>query len=362
MASNLDAWKLINAIARLSGLRTNPRNLRAFVHHNSIKKLRNFMLANLEFRRREVALKSLPVTLFVEPTNLCNLRCPLCPTGAGEYGRPRTNKMSVRDFERIIDEIGDYLYWVNLFNFGEPLLNKDVPLMIGYAHEKGVSTCISTNGMLVDDQMAEALVRSKLDCLTFSIDGLTPETYSKYRVGGNFDKVIENLKRVVEWKRKLDSSLPFIEWQFLVFKHNQHEVGKVERFARALGANGTYIRNASTSTDTENRDEALKLTLSGEERKKYPEAAIGWGKVCDFLWFTITVNNDGGVSPCCLAYNKDDDFGNFFNQDSSLREIWNNDDYIVARRIFRDGRLPLEKDIICNTCSIANGFLQSKIK
>ncbi len=341
-----------------SGLTIGRKGLRAFRKYNSITKLRNILLSNLELRQRRVALSTFPFSLFIDPTNICNLSCPLCPTGAGDYGRPK-GMMKFQEFKKIIDEIGSYLYDVNLYNFGEPLLNKEIYRMVRYAHEHRICTCISTNLTVLTDESAKALVRSGLDHLILSIDGLTPETYSKYRVGGDFNEVIENLRRVVDWKERLQSSSPFIEWQFLVFKHNEYEANRVEQFARGLGANGVIIRNASMSTDNRVVNEAKEWLVEGEERGKYYTGGLGGGKLCDWLWHTMVINHDGGVSPCCLVYKKEDDFGNFLSGGCSLWEIWNNTKFQAARRIFREAKLPSDKDISCNSCWIAKDFIRA---
>lgn len=349
----------IHNVFKFIGLRVNSKHIRSFIKHNSKRKLQNFMLAYSEFLQRRVNLDSFPFIVNIEPINVCNLRCPLCPTGAGEYGRP-TSKMDFSEFKKVIDEIGNYLYEVNLFDFGEPFLNEKLLSMIEYAHKKNISTCVGTNVTLLNDQISEVLVKSSLDHLSLSIDGLSSETYSKYRVGGDFDKVIENLKCIVSWKRKLNSPLPFIEWQFLVFKHNQHEVDRVKQFAQELGADGVYIRSARPSADVQNRDKNLHWILEpGEKlRKKYPEEEIGGGQACDFLYFTFTLNPEGGVSPCCLAYKQEEDFGNLFEGGLSFREVWNNEKFKVARSIFHERRLSLKDDIICNDCQVAKDFLQ----
>lgn len=341
-----------------SGLPVRPKALRAFGKYNSIKKLRNLLLLTLEFRQRRIAPSAFPIICQVDPTNICNLRCPLCPTGTGDYGRPK-GMMNLQKFKEIIDEIGSYLYEINLYNFGEPLLNKEVFQMARYAHDHNILTCINTNLTVLTDEGAEALVRSGLDHVILSIDGLTPETYSKYRVGGDFDRVISNLKRVVDWKERLRSSSPFIEWQFLVFKHNEHEASRVEQFARSLGANGVIIQNAGMSTDNRVVNEAKEWLLEGKERGKYYTYSLGGGRACDWLWYTIVINHDGGVSPCCLAYKKEGDFGNFLTDSSSLREIWNNAKFQAARRIFREAKLSSDQDILCNSCWIAKDFIQA---
>jgi len=342
------------------GLRANAKHVRSFFKYGNMKKLMNFMLAYFEFRRHRVSLHSVPFILNIEPVNICNLRCPLCPTGAGERGRP-LDKMSLAEFKELIDMLGDYLYEVNLYDFGEPLLNEDIALMVEYAKKKNIFTCIGTNATLLDDRISEAVVRSGLDHLSVSIDGLSRETYARYRVGGDFEEVINNLKRVVDWKNRLKSPFPFIEWQFLVFKHNLHEVGRVKEFARNLGADGVYIRSARSSADISDRDGKSEYILDRGERirKAYPEEEIGGGRPCDFLYFTLTVNPGGSVSPCCLSYKKEYDFDNIFQGKITLWDIWNNHQFRAARKIFRERRKSSEYDLICNSCRVVNDFIGS---
>jgi pyruvate-formate lyase-activating enzyme len=353
LALDLDVAKVASAII---GLRASRRHFRAFLRYGTRKKLQNLLLANLALRRREVSLATFPFILNLDPTNICNLRCPLCPTGAGEFGRP-PGRMKLDGFRKVIDSTGEYLYEVNLFNFGEPLLNKDVFEMARYAHERNVSTCISTNLTTLGESSAEAMISSKLDHLVVSIDGLTPETYSKYRIGGDFHRVIDNVREVVKWKRRSRSSSPHIEWQFLVFQHNQHEAAKVAQFAKALGVDSVTIRKGAGSTDTQ-IGRGSGWTIEGAD-DKYEEKKVGGGKVCDFLWHTFTVNHDGGVSPCCLAYKREDDFANFFTEGASLEKIWNSPKFQSARSIFRERSLPSGGDLLCNTCYVAREYLQA---
>src|SRR3989338_2689484 len=78
-----------------------------------------------------------PYYLLIEPTNLCNLKCPMCPTGNGTMPRPR-GFMTFETFKKIIDEMGDYLITVTLMNYGEPFLNQDVYKMISYANKRNI--------------------------------------------------------------------------------------------------------------------------------------------------------------------------------------------------------------------------------
>jgi MoaA/NifB/PqqE/SkfB family radical SAM enzyme len=126
--------------------------------------------------------------------------------------------MSFDNFRRIIDELGAYLYRVDLHNWGEPLLNDEIYRMISYARARNIEVRVSSNLNVIDQVKAEKLVKSGLDVLIVSLDGASQETYMQYRVGGRFDKVLNSIKMVTEIKKELSASKPFIIWQFLVMR------------------------------------------------------------------------------------------------------------------------------------------------
>ena len=361
MSFNPIIEKVVKTVSGMGMIKA--KDLRAFTKYNSVKKLKNLLLLITELRYRRTRLNSFPILLTVDPTNICNLHCPLCPTGKGEFGRPK-GMMKLGEFKGIIDQIGDYLYEVNLYNWGEPLLNKEVFSMVSYAHEHNIFTCISTNLTYLPEENAEALVRSELDHLIVCIDGLDSQTYSKYRVGGDFEQVIENLKRLVDLKRRLRSRFPFIDFLFLCFKHNQHKVDKVERFAKALGADGVTIkRGGLIATELDINPATNMENLNWVVRESLPqisdEGMLSGKKSCDFLWYTLIINWDGGVSPCCYTYKEEDDFDNFFSG-SSFREIWNNAKFVAARSLFSEMRLGSRQDVVCNKCYVAKDFIRVK--
>src|SRR5262249_23165588 len=132
------------------------------------RRLANFYLMTWESFRAKTRLRSYPVKLCVESTGACNLSCPHCFTGAGEGGRPR--RAVSRDlYRRLLDELGDYLWEIELHNWGEPLLNRETVPMITDAVRRGIATQICTNfSVPFDTQRAEALVASGLHVLGVS--------------------------------------------------------------------------------------------------------------------------------------------------------------------------------------------------
>ena len=209
--------------------------LRVILRHSTFKRLLNFIRVEMEFRLRKTRLKGKPYILVVDPTNVCNLRCPLCPTGLLEPGR-KGSMMPWETFQSTIDQLSPWAYKVNLFNWGESLLNKETTRMISYANDKGLATTLSSNlSIKLSDEQIEDLVNSGLEFLCLSIDGATQETYEKYRRLGKLDLVLENVSRILECRNKLGKKLPILEWQFIPMKQNEHEIEKAKELSEQMG-------------------------------------------------------------------------------------------------------------------------------
>ncbi len=221
-------------------------------------KLRRYLNAKRALQAMEegkAEITTLPTYLTIDPFSACNLRCPLCPTGNGT-NTLRKGTLQLDVFKHIIDEIGTYLYNIDLFNWGEPLLNKDIYDMISYAHERHILTSISSNFHFFDEAAAERMISSGLDYLILSIDGATPKTYKKYRVRGKFKRVVENVRILTETRKRLGKKTPYIFWQFLVFRHNEHEIEAARELALELGVDEFKTEHAYLPVATRAEGEA----------------------------------------------------------------------------------------------------------
>ncbi|MEO6220812.1 MAG: radical SAM protein, partial [Ginsengibacter sp.] len=185
----------------------------------------------------------LPISISFEPTTSCNLRCPECPSGLRQFTRP-TGMLQQNFFRQTIDDIyRDILYLIFYFQ-GEPYLNRDFLEMVKYASVKGIYTATSTNAHYLTDEVARKTVESGLDRLIISIDGTTQEVYKQYRIGGNINKVIEGAKNIVKWKKELKSKKPFVVFQFLVVKPNEHQIEDVKKLAKEVGVDDVWFKTA----------------------------------------------------------------------------------------------------------------------
>ncbi|HET9525863.1 MAG TPA: radical SAM protein, partial [Pyrinomonadaceae bacterium] len=183
----------------------------------------NVLKFRLNMALKREAVSSYPVVAFIEPNLYCNLQCPACPTGLRLGLRP-TIGIDEELFKATIDQIGDYVFQLYMYNWGEPLLHKRTPEMIAYAKNKDINVLLSTNlSIKLTDDYIDRLVLSGLDRMLVSLDGVTQESYSKYRVRGDLALVRENLMRIQRAKQRLGRATPKVVWQFLVFRHNEHE-------------------------------------------------------------------------------------------------------------------------------------------
>ena len=336
-----------------------------FSKNVTFRKFLNFCIISLQYAIIKPArVIGYPVELVIDPCDICNLHCPLCPTGQGRSDRSK-GKMSFENFRKIIDELGPYLYRIDLHNWGEPLFNDEIYRMISYAKASNIEVRVSSNLNLINKVKAEKLVKSGLDVLIVSLDGASQETYMQYRKGGNFDKVTNGIKMIKELKTELSTSKPFIIWQFLVMRHNEHEISLVKRIVKELEVNQLDLlaihcdMGREIFWDDRTRFEKTEKWLPRNEKFCTYDLATGTRKnrhnMCNFLWVQSAINWNGSVSPCCALYDEKYDFGNAF--DISFKNVWNNDKYQQARKIVRTKKAT-KSDLqnVCGYCA-KNGFI-----
>ncbi len=290
-----------------------------------------------------------PISISFEPTTSCNLRCPECPSGLRAFTRP-TGMLQNDFFRQTIDQLSrDLLYLVFYFQ-GEPYLNPTFLDMVKYASEKGIYTATSTNAHYLTEENARKTVESGLDRLIISIDGTTQDVYQQYRVGGKLHKVLEGAKNIVKWKKELKSKTPFVFFQFLVVKPNEHQIEDVKRLAKEIGVDEVRFKTAQVY-DYGNDPNKLIPTISRfsrYRRNKQGEMEIknALSNHCWRLWHATVISWDGLVVPCCFDKDAQHPLGDL--KGKSFKEVWHNDKY----KRFREQVLLGRKNIdICANCS-----------
>jgi MoaA/NifB/PqqE/SkfB family radical SAM enzyme len=326
------------------------RHLFAFLKHLTVIKLWNFFLSEYNSMAHNSRNSSYPYILKIEPSNICNLKCEYCyedrrPPGQGE--RP-FGRMSINNFIKLIDEVGPYLFKINLYGFGEPFLFPETFDMIKYANEKNIGVAVSSNLNIEDPFLPERIIRSGLETLIFSCHGVTHETYRKFMVKGNMDLAMRNIKGIIKKRRELGARTPLIDWQFCVTKFNQGEIDIARSMAKEIGIDQIrFIRPFFP----ENAGEEWQSDLF-PKNEFLSEANNRVG--CCWIYRSAYINYDGNLLPCCRDVRRmKNDFGNVFME--GFAAIWNNEKYMSSRMLIANPNgKGLKCDTLCTRCPVTN--------
>jgi MoaA/NifB/PqqE/SkfB family radical SAM enzyme len=304
---------------------------RSLLRYGTPKKILNALRTEWAYRRRTVDVRSAPYLLFLEPLYYCNLDCPLCDRQVFPDARKGSaaGKFSLALYDRILDEVGDYLFQSQIFGQGEPLL--DWPLtkaLIQKTHARKIFTLVSTNCTLAKPAIAEEVVTSGLDHLVCAVDGITQTSYAQYRAGGHIDDALAGMRNFVDARRRTKSRIE-IEWQFLVHKGNAHEVETARKMARDLGV---FFRD-SPLRGMEFDPALRKAWLLDKDYRDVPadlhDVTDPWP--CYFLWRSLVLNSNHKVARC-LVYQNVAEYADL-NQMSVL-EAYNHPTTRRARQLF----------------------------
>jgi hypothetical protein len=301
----------------------------------------NLVVARHHFHHRHTLLASRPFQLMLDPVNNCHLSCPGClhtsnPAFAQTFDWPG-GRLPAAAYDRFLAEHGPLAWGAVVYNWGEPLLDKRTPAMVRQAKRYLLHTCLSTNFSVRFD--VDALVESGLNFLFLSIDGATQPTYEKFRRGGDLALCLDNIRRVVEARRRHGTGLPFVLWRYLTFEHNLHEVEPAMALARELGVDqfsvttpfavdwddpsvrvarspleGIYhLRQDAVfkgPLDDGEQDGLAEAEIEAELAKRWqdrlppgsaPEPSRAAAAACGWLYQNLTLDARARLFPCCMA-------------------------------------------------------------
>ncbi len=376
----------------LTNLKILSRYAYSAVRHMTPRKFVNLTRVEWARWRAKDVVGGFPYVLKIESTNICNQRCPFCldrdRSKIDEDGRG-FGRMHTECFEQAIDLLAPTTLRLNMYGSGEPVLYPEVYEMIRYAADRNIGVTISCNLSAFKKENAEKLVQSGLEHLIVSCHGASPETYDKYNIGGDFWRTIENMKAIVDAKKKLGSRRPFVDWQFLRFRHNQHEIPKARRMAKDIGVNAIRfinpnippehkeewrpLRDDEVGDHNANKGEGKVLASPGVRIKESDQAAARGDRdpagersadrgqapkadvqSCTWLYRSMFINWDGGILPCCDGTTEPGhDLGHFTGQTKEEFEaFWNGDTYRYLRRManFQVPREEMNKKFTCSVC------------
>ncbi len=326
------------------------------------RRVLNILKTNAAFAASAVSGRPLvwgiPPVMTIEPTNICNLRCPLCTTGAGEMERSN-GKMSLETFRELMRHFGEDIFFLLIYHQGEPYINPHFLEFVEIAKRKNIYVTTSTNGHYFTEENIRRTVESGLDSMIVSLDGVGQDSYERYRVGGKMEKVIEGTRALLAEKKRRKSRTPNVALQFLVMKHNEHELPQVKKLAESMGVDRLLIKNIEVRSLQE-ADEWLPQNEAFRRYDLHDDDFIVKGadkKYCSRPWLSTLVNWDGTFVPCCFDKNGKYPMGNI-HQISVPEGVWHSGAY----KDFRARLLADRKQIdICRNCNQGFGsFLPAR--
>lgn len=308
-----------------------------------LKAFTNILRLSLDRRLRKIEARGLPFILYYEPATFCNLKCPSCPTGTGLLDRPK-ELVSAEAFRKTIDGLADWVFILNMYNWGEPLMHRDFAALVRYAAERGIIVTASSNlSVPLTDRQCEEIVDSGLHSLKIGIDGASPQVHAQYRRGSNLDLVHKNVRALMRAREALGRPTPVISVSYHVFAHNENEIDEFSAQMAEIGVDSYSAVPAWLPPDgtvsmpkdprynmyqAVNRSIA-KLRARGERLRP-----------CTWLYYASIVNPGGTISPCCGVVSESSDFGRVDAANGpgdvgeQFRRAWNGRKYSAARELF----------------------------
>lgn len=350
----------------------------------------NVLCAHYERMMRAPRVTSRPFVLLLDPASVCQLQCPMCPTGIENASRASGRGVQYRErgllsperFEAIVQELHEHLFFVHLYNWGEPLLNPHLTRFIQALVERDITVDTNTNlSFPLSEVQLNALIESGIHRIEASIDGFSAESYGRYRRKGRFELARDNLVRLARTRDRLGAHTQIV-WNFLIFRTNEHEVEAARNFCHDQGIEFVPRNSAVTAAL---REEFLPSARAGEVLEGFAEhcarpfeaEAIDSRSLqsCAWHYFYSVINADGSVSPCCAPWESDWDYGQIIPGETRFSQIWNGEAIRAGRadvagtqllqRLRRSGELQKVQTVgdfvaratLCEGCQMPVGML-----
>lgn len=342
------------------------------------------LLRNPEERRvylgQRQAIRRPLDSAWIEVSAVCNLDCITCPRQEGITPEP-LKLMPIETYYRVADAIFPYIRNVNLIGLGESLMHPQIDQVITYAKSKFVGVNMTSNGTIMTDKIAHKLIACGLDSIAFSIDGGTRETFEAIRVNARFDKVLRNIRRLIDAKAALGVQRPWIAMGLVLMKTNVRELADVVRLCHELGIHTLNAENVFTWTEQMEQTLPLYNGMSADEESAIAHAkqvAQELGINLELPGFVLkepgpcsyrphehfVVTWEGDLRPCCNLYHPyeyvfqgqkkfahEATMGNLLEED--FRTIWDKPDYAAFRKANETGvGLPE----VCQDCLFSRGL------
>lgn len=281
---------------------------------NKVKNLIKIPVSIFYYKKGSLVLPYLPNVVWIEPTNVCNLKCIMCPNSVIEQKNKGFMDMVI--YKKIIKEIKTFASYIILCISGESLLHKNFAEMVKIAKDNGLAVYLSTNATVLTPKLSKEILLAGLDWINFSFDGCSKEVYEKVRVGGKFEKTLQNVVSFLKIKKFLGGKTS-AELQILVMDEN----GEKDYQKNIKG----FMRNfKNLPLDYVQKREPSSWGNFLHDTKKYQYRTLGNNfSPCSYLWSSLHILWDGKVVACTSDFFGDNVLGKF--PEKSLREIWNDE-------------------------------------
>tara|TARA_B100001971_G_C18198470_1_gene543004 strand:- start:368 stop:1516 length:1149 start_codon:yes stop_codon:yes gene_type:complete len=320
----------------ISGLEDGYRSLLIM---NKLNIIKNNIISLKNYYSKKISLDNKPTYFWLEPTNHCNLRCIMCPNGAGKIEIEK-GYMGYPFYKKIIDEISEYASTITMAVHGESVLHPRFFDMVRYATDKSIKVLLNTNATLIDKKRAELMLDSGVASISFAFDGFDKFVYEKARVGATYEETLENILYFLKLKKEANKKLPYTVLSVLMLGLNDyHEEGKGAFLKQFDGLiDEIRIREVSTwgNTFKETNDFSFRNNLLC-----YPP--------CSRLWSTAVITWNGNVLPCVYNANHEYIIGSL--REKSFKEIWNSEKMLALRKsMLNESYLQLSP--LCENCIV----------
>ncbi len=345
--------KVAGGVLRPMGLYNGARDLWFKSHYyTSVLRRRrgapNAVANQRAFLKQQTTIPMPPVHVSIEPTNICDMGCSVCETGAGIMARPK-GYINLESFRIIVDKIAPHTNILFFYFMGEPFLNKEAFAMIRYAKDQGIpfiTTC--TNGHFADPVK---LIECGIDEVNFQIGGITQETHEIYRVRGRLKDELDNCRATIAAREKNGGKGPKVVLGLIVMKHNEHEVSDFQALAAEMGVDHAEIVYPTVRTVAQGHQ---YLTRNDQywifDRSAFRQGVLKPKELpvngCSWIYHSMIVTWNGDVVPCCRDTQGRFIMGNLIEQ--SMEDVWNGEKYREFRERIFDNHGGVS---ICKFCS-----------
>lgn len=309
--------------------------------------IKNYAKYLLKFYTPDFLFKKIPKEIIIEPTNICNLKCPVCPTNFA-----MTRNKGFMDFELFKSIINEFIEYndkpeISMNFSGEPLLNKSIYKFIKYASDHGHNTYISTNATAINEKNSTDMIKSGLSDIHLCIDGFSNKSHDTYRVGSDFNVIKKNIEIFLETKNKLNKKNPNVVIQTLITSLSENEEEEMIKWAKEIGADSINFKSLSMgSYTTEDMKKKYNFLLPKNKNLRRKQTSY-FKSVCTIPYHQSVIYWNGNLGLCCIDFNNKVSMPNI-RKDGFIKTLLSDDVIKLRKKGFQ------KKYGICTNCSLGN--------